>query len=187
MGDDLLTKMIDFIFPRQKGLDKGEKLFWNYHWDNMIRYYKKHEEIFEINDKWDFYCNEALHEHYKSVVKDFNNIKCIECGSGGGYESALMTKDGAKVMVLDYSSKAIEYAKIVNQRIGVGDRIKFINNDIFNFSAEEEYDLAWNCGVIEHYPDEQIIQMIQKMSSFVRKGGLVILTVPNLLSPQSIY
>ena len=70
MIDRWLTKLIDFIFPHQKNFDRNEKLFWNNHWDKMIDYYKKYGEIFEIRDKWDFYCNEALHDHYKTIVKE---------------------------------------------------------------------------------------------------------------------
>lgn len=184
--NDLLTKIIDFVFPHQSNFE-NEKIFWDNHWDKMIQYYKKHGKIFEINNKWDFYCNDALHRHYKSIVKDFNNLRCIECGSGGGYESALMARDGASVTILDYSKKAIDYARIVSQEVGVLNKVKFVCEDIFDFQPDHQYDLAWNCGVAEHYQDEKIIEMIEKMKSWVKSNGLVIITVPNLLSPQSIY
>jgi len=107
MIDEMLTKLINFIFPHQKDYGGNEKLYWDSYWNKMIDYYKKYDEIFEIRDKWDFYCNEALHSHYKAIVKetlgkDFKNLKCIEAGCGGGYESALMARDGAEVTVLDY-------------------------------------------------------------------------------------
>lgn len=184
--NDVLTKIIDSVFPHQPDF-KDEKLFWDNHWDKMLEYYKKYGEIFEIRDKWDSYCNEALHQHYKSVVKDFSNLRCIECGSGGGYESALMANDGALVTVLDYSDKAIEYAKLVGQRVGVFDNMKFVCEDILNFQPKNKYDLVWNCGVIEHYNNEDIIRIIKKMKSFVKDNGLIVVTIPNLLSPQSIY
>lgn len=185
--DDLLKKFIDFISLRQNNVKKDEKSSWENNWIKMIQYYKENKEIFEIDNKWDFYCNEALHNHYNSIVKSFKNLSCIEYGCGGGYESALMAKEGAIVTVLDYSKKALEYAKIVSRRLGVIDKIKFIYKDIFNFNPNNSYDLAWSCGVIEHYKDNVIISMIKKMASSVKEGGLVIITVPNLLSPQSIY
>lgn len=187
MIDNLLTRIIDFIFPHQKDFKNEEKLFWDDYWNKRIRYYEKYGEIFEINNKWDFNGNKALHKHYKSAVGDFNKIKCIECGSGGGYESALMAKDGATISVLDYSRKAIDYSKIVSKRVGVSESMQFICKDIFNFQPNCKYDLSWNCGVIEHYEDEEIIKVIKKMKSLVRDNGLVVITVPNLLSPQSVY
>jgi 2-polyprenyl-3-methyl-5-hydroxy-6-metoxy-1,4-benzoquinol methylase len=122
MIDERLTKLIDFIFLYQKDFNGDEKLYWDTHWNKMIDYYKKYGEIFEIRNKWDFYCNEALHSYYKEIVKetldkDFKNLKCIEVGYGGCYESALMAQDGAEVTVLDYSEKAIEYVKIVSGRV----------------------------------------------------------------------
>jgi len=119
--------------------------------------------------------------------KDFKNLKCIECGCGGGYESALMARDGAEVTVLDYSEKAIEYAKIVNQRMGILNKIKFVKSDIFDFCINEKHDLVWNCGLIEHYQDNEIVQMIKKMMDLAKNNGLIVITIPNLLSPQSIY
>jgi len=187
MIDRWLTKIIDFIFPHQKGFGGREDSFWDNHWNEMIDYYKKYGEMFEIRDKWDFHCNEILHKHYKSIVEDFKNLKCIECGSGGGYESSLMAKGGAKVTILDYSEEAIEYAKIVAQRLNVLGKIQFINVNIFDFYTKEKYDLAWNCSVIEHYQDNEIVQLIKKMMDFTKNNGLVVITIPNLLSPQSIY
>ena len=185
--DDLLTKIINFIFPHQNILEQGEEIFWNHHWDGMIEYYKKNKEIFEIKNKWDFYCNKELHNHYKGLVGGFKNLRCIECGSGGGYESSLMALDLADVTILDYSQKALEYARIVATRLNTIDKIKFFRKDIKELEDEAIYDIAWNCGVIEHYQDNEIIAMIKKMSFSVKKKGLVIVTIPNLLSPQSIY
>lgn len=187
MIDRWLTKIIDFIFSHKKDFVGNEEVVWNNHWNKMIDYYEKYDEIFEIRNKWDFHCNEALHNHYKSIVKNFRNLKCIECGCGGGYESSLMARDGAEITVLDYSERALEYAKIVSQRIGVLNQIKFVRNDIFDFCPKEKYNVAWHCGVIEHYQDNEIIRIIKKMMDFTKKGGLIVITVPNLLSPQSIY
>ena len=187
MIDKWLTKIIDFIFPHQESFDGNERTFWNNHWNEMIEYYKKHDEIFEINDKWDFYCNKALHNHYKSIVGSLEKLSCIECGCGGSYESTLMAKEGAKVTILDYSEKALEYAKIVSQRVGVLDKVGFICEDIFNFTQRSKYGLAWNCGVTEHYQNDEIIKIIKKMMLFCEKDGLIVITIPNLLSPQSIY
>lgn len=188
MIDDFLTKTINFIFPtKNNGRADQEEILWNNYWRDMIKYFQDHGEIFEINNKWDFYCNEALHSHYKSIVKDFKKFSCIECGCGGGYESAMMATDGANVNVLDYSSEALRYAKIVSQRLGVENKIKFINNDVFDFYSNDLYDLAWNCGVIEHYKDEKIVLIIRKMKSLIKNGGKIAITIPNLLSPQSIH
>lgn len=187
MIEKYLTKIINTIFPHQKDSIEDERSFWDKHWIEMAQYHKKHGEIFEINDGWDFYCNEALHEHYKSIVQNFRNLPCVECGCGGGYESGLMSKEGAAVTILDYSKKALGYARIVSKRLGVLGKIKFVCDDIFNFTTENKYSLVWNCGVIEHYPDIEIVQIIKKMMALAMKNGLVIITVPNLLSPQSIY
>jgi 2-polyprenyl-3-methyl-5-hydroxy-6-metoxy-1,4-benzoquinol methylase len=120
------------------------------------------------------------------LKKDFKNLKCIECGCGG-YESTLMAREGGAVTVLDYSEKAIEYSKIVSQRMGVLNKIKFINGDILDFCTNEKYDPLWNCGVVEHYQDKEIIRIIKKMVDIAKNKSVIVITFPNLLSPQSIY
>lgn len=183
----ILSSIIDAVFLHQKGIGLGDKKFWDLHWNRMTRYYQKHGEIFEINDRWDFHCNDALHKHYKSIIGDLKNTKVIECGCGGGYESSLMAGDKANVAVMDYSNKALNYAKLVSKRLGVQEKIKFIKANLLSFKANDRYDVAWSCGVIEHYDDDEIITLIKKMASMLDDGGRVLITIPNLLSPQSIY
>jgi len=57
MLDKLLAKLIDLIFPHNKNFNEDELVFWDKHWNEMIEYYKKYGEIFEIRDEWDFHCN----------------------------------------------------------------------------------------------------------------------------------
>ncbi|MBU2101474.1 methyltransferase domain-containing protein [Patescibacteria group bacterium] len=183
----ILTRIIDFIFPHQKDIKLGDERFWDLHWDKMNRYFKKHGEIFEINDKWDFHCNDALHEHYKSIIGSPKDLKIIECGCGGGYEGSLMARDGGNIVVMDYSSKALDYAKLVSERLKVKEKIKFIEANLLDFKTNDKYNIAWNCGVIEHYDDKGAIALIKSMMSMVETGGQVLITIPSLLSPQSLY
>lgn len=187
MMDEFITRVINAIFPHQQDIKTDEKSFWDSHWIKMNEYFKKNGEIFEIKDGWDFHCNQAFHQHYQSIVKNFNGLLCLECGCGGGYESALMARDGAVTTVLDYSANSLEYAKIVSDRLKISNKMEFVCENIFNYCPEKKYNLAWSCGVIEHYSDEDIVLMIKKMSSLVKNDNLVAITIPNMLSPQSIY
>jgi 2-polyprenyl-3-methyl-5-hydroxy-6-metoxy-1,4-benzoquinol methylase len=164
-----------------------EKIFWNNYWKEKIKYYQKYGEIFEIRNRWGFFCNQELHHHYKSLVGDFRNLSIIECGAGSGYNSCLMALEGAKTTVIDSSPEAIKYAKIVASRMKVNKKMRFICEDILNFKPTKTFDLAWNCGVIEHYSDRDAILIIEKMVTLVKSGGRIIITIPNLLSPEGIY
>jgi hypothetical protein len=83
MINEWLMKLINLYFLLSKKFDGNEKLYWDKHWNNkMINYCKKYGEIFEIRDKWEFYCSEALHSHYKAIIKkilnqNFKNLRCI--------------------------------------------------------------------------------------------------------------
>jgi 2-polyprenyl-3-methyl-5-hydroxy-6-metoxy-1,4-benzoquinol methylase len=185
--ENLITKLIDLFFRHNYKNGQAEQRCWENFWQNKKVDFFKKNEIFEINNLWDFNCNLALHQHYKNIVKCIKKKSFLECGSGSGFESCLMSKDGGDVSVIDYSKSSIDYAKIVAQKTNQIDKIKFIQKDFRQYEPMERFDIVWNCGVIEHYNEKQSVLLISKMKDLTRSGGKVLITVPNLLSPQSLY
>lgn len=183
----MMSRLIDALFPHQMKADQTELDFWQAHWESRINDYQAHREIFEIRDAWDAACNEALHRHYQAFIGEFKGKHIVECGSGSSYESALMAREGANVTVIDYSDVALQYARIVARRVGSGSTMNFIKEDMLTWKHTLRYDVAWNCGVVEHYPKESAIEFISRMKDICRPGGTVLVTVPNLLSPQALY
>lgn len=185
--EDLITKFIDLISQHENKNYQKEKTYWERFWQKQKNYFLKYGEIFEIRDQWDYNCNLALHQHYKSIIGYLRKKRFLECGCGSGFESCLISKDGGNATIIDYSKYSIDYARIVARRTGQNNKINFILKDFTQYKSIRKYDVVWNCGVIEHYFEQQSISLIKKMKELTKSGGKVIVTVPNLLSPQSLY
>ncbi|MCL5795295.1 MAG: class I SAM-dependent methyltransferase [Patescibacteria group bacterium] len=185
--DDLITKLVDLLSRHNFKNNQTEKEYWERFWLGQKDYFIKNKEILEINDPWDFNCNLALHNHYKSIIKNIKNKSFLECGTGSGFESCLISKDGGNVSIIDYTNASINYAKIVASRTGQNVKMKFILKDFLQYKPKEKFDVVWNCGVIEHYDEKNAVILIKKMKYLTKSGGRVLITIPNLLSPQSLY
>ena len=44
---------------------------------------------------------------------------------------------------------------------------------------DETFDLVYNSGVLEHFPEEESLQMAQEMARITKKGGYVVIILPN--------
>ncbi|VAW48329.1 hypothetical protein MNBD_GAMMA03-2076 [hydrothermal vent metagenome] len=101
----------------------------------------------------------------------------FEIGSGTGEISAILGVYDRKVHLLDYSQDNILYAEQLFQQLKLEG--KFYCGDMFaDFPIEEnEVDWTFSSGVLEHYSDEEIINVMQKSATISRKG--VMCLVPN--------
>lgn len=187
--EKLINTIIQKVFYKQKILidSKSEEDFWDKYWQNEINDFKKHGESRETRDYWLNRCNQIMTKHYKKLLVGFKNKSIVECGGGSGINSLFMAQNGAKVTITDFSKKSLEYAKLIAKQLKLSTKIDFIKADIFKFKPKQLYDVAWNCGVIEHYEWNQAINFIKLMKSFIKPKGKVLITIPNLLSYEIIY
>lgn len=123
-------------------------------------------------------------------VGSFLGMKIAEFGSGTGILSARMARNGASVVFVDSLQSCLEYSKLIVdyfKKIGkfLGEST-FKNQDFMKFKANEPFDLVHSIGIIEHFEDSVATQMVRKMKDSVKKGGYVIVGVPNFLSPDMI-
>jgi len=166
----------------------SEEQYWDKYWQNEISYFNKYKESRETRDYWLNRCNVAMTNHYDSLLSGFANKSIIECGGGSGINSLLMAKRGAKVTIVDFSAKSLEYAKLIARQLKTEKQAKFKRADIYHLNFDKGvYDIAWNCGVIEHYSWDKAVRFLKLMISYVKPGGQVLVTIPNLLSYEIIY
>ncbi|MFO0159947.1 MAG: methyltransferase domain-containing protein [Alphaproteobacteria bacterium] len=151
--------------------------------------------------KWSSYFEEALQdrgqEHDKSLwwrVSDLDSLAiaraCLRnlaapaicepaCGSGG--TSILLAEMvGARDLTLvDISPSALSFARslLPESLAGV---THLLEGDAFRLPLEDDrFDLTWNVGVIEHYPQSQILDLVREMRRVTRPGGAVLVAIPN--------
>lgn len=142
-------------------------------WDNVAQNYS-----IEIQDSERELGNEIV-----ELLKQ-NNIlpgsKLLELGSGSGHLSACLAMAGYETALLDFSPEAMNKARQTYETYNLeGD---FILGDMMNLdvSLNNRYDLVWNSGVMEHFSDDTILTVFQRMKELSTKRLLIV--VPNPLS-----
>ncbi len=119
------------------------------------------------------------------LLKVNKGATLLEVGSGSGHLSCLLAQNGYDVTLLDFSKKSIEKSKLTFEKYNV--QGKFINLDLMDIERiDNQYDLVWNSGVMEHFDDKELIQAFKAISKVTKKYFLIL--VPNPKSfPYLIY
>ena len=115
---------------------------------------------------------------------DLNNKKVLDLGSTP-IISILLALLGAEVWMVHISDEEIEKAKGLIKYFGVTDKVKVIKEDLFKINYENEFDIVFNCGVIEHFRNS--VEIIKIMKRAVKPNGLVICLVPYVLTLHSLF
>jgi GT2 family glycosyltransferase/2-polyprenyl-3-methyl-5-hydroxy-6-metoxy-1,4-benzoquinol methylase len=141
-------------------------------------------------EKWDKYyaslplveLDEATRAFNADLVERLSELlpeggKILEAGCGGGWHSLALAQTGKfQVSLMDFSGEALDYARRVFEREQVA--AEFIYGDVFT-PGEQQFDLVFNAGVLEHYTLERQSAFLRGMASRSRK--FVLALVPNRL------
>jgi SAM-dependent methyltransferase len=115
------------------------------------------------------------------------NGRALEIGCGTGRLINQATKHlGVHGVGLDINLKALEYARTLGHVLGIG--CTLIQGSGFQVPlADNTFDAVFSEGVIEHFPREMTDQMVEEHVRVAKPGGLVIISVPNLLNIPLTY
>lgn len=104
-------------------------------------------------------------------------VKCLEAGCGAGFQSAALAQfERVEPHLLDFSEEALRCASDLFANRGL--KGVFHSGDLHQFKpAIEPFDLVYNVGVLEHYPFEDQVALLQSMAGL--SGNLVAAVVPN--------
>lgn len=145
------------------------------------RYWSYFKSIKSYNDPFSFLANSesaywGVQKALSKLVNDKNNTKILEVGSGMGYLTYSLKKDGYNILGLDISQSAVNRAV---ESFGEF----YVCSDVFNYSEtnKNEYDIIILTEVIEHVDDP--LGFLKSLASLLKIGGHIILTTPN----KSIY
>jgi malonyl-CoA O-methyltransferase len=106
-----------------------------------------------------------------------NGESMLELGSGTGTLSAVLAMYGRDTYLLDYSKDSIEYAKNLFKELNL--KGNFLCQDILNRISmdDDSVDWVWSSGLLEHFTDEQITEILNESLRVGKKG--VMSLVPN--------
>ena len=113
---------------------------------------------------------------YIEFMKDFVSglepgSRIIEVGCGTGQTLELFSEEH-NTTGIDISANALRHAR------GRCDNPTLA--DMFHLPFKDEsFDLVYNSGVIEHFPDPENTNAVREMARVTKKGGCIVIIVPN--------
>lgn len=138
-------------------------------------------EIFDPTEiKYYSWLSEEIINMTKGKLKNI-----LEIGGGTGALSLyLLRKININCTIIDISDVAIEYASLL---FGNNPNVCLVKNNASKLQFNDEsFDFVHSVGLIEHYKDVVIKEMILEMKRVVKKRGYIYLAVPNFFSPDLI-
>ncbi|MCK5321619.1 class I SAM-dependent methyltransferase [Candidatus Pacearchaeota archaeon] len=106
------------------------------------------------------------------VIKYSRGSKLLEAGSGSSSNSIYLANEGYEVTAIDNDPKMISLAKELSKPFKA--KPKFLRKEITHF--EGKYSVVFSHGVLEHFEDKKIIELINKE---IVLGDFVIFSVPS--------
>lgn len=112
-----------------------------------------------------------------NLIKKYSNKKIIECGSGTSVVSIYLASLGYEVTAIDIEDDVIALSKrLAKDYYALKDckpKLKFVKKSIFKLAyLKNTFDVAFSNGVLEHFSDEEIVEII-KQQLFVAKTTII--------------
>lgn len=129
----------------------------------------KKQEIFESYEVPD---PARINKVIKFIKKYFNSVKglnVLDCGISKGGVSDILSRNSANCFGIDVNSREVSGVKIIQADLNIG---------IPDFGIK--FDVIFAGEIIEHLFDDR--KFIRECQNFLKPKGLLIITVPNLVS-----
>jgi SAM-dependent methyltransferase len=102
--------------------------------------------------------------------RDPLEILDVACGSGQ-YSSALaMHNPHARVTMLDWPN-VLEIARANAEQAGIGDRVSYLEGDMFEVPLGGPYDLIVTSHVFHHFSEERCAELLKRLAGALEPGG----------------
>jgi SAM-dependent methyltransferase len=113
--------------------------------------------------------NYFIHKHFRP------GARLLHAGCGSGQVDAQLSRQ-MRITAVDISLPALESYRRNNpgaETVRHGDILHL--NDV----AAESFDGAYNLGVVEHFSQDEIVQILREMGRTVKPGGKVVIFWPH--------
>jgi len=108
--------------------------------------------------------------------------KAIDLGCGTGNYAVYLASLGFDVTGVDFSEKAIEYAKMKAREKGV--ECDFLVSDVLDLSMKEAFDFAYDWELLHHIMPEERPGYVEVVHRLLRAGGNYLSVCFNEKSPE---
>lgn len=164
-----------------KDLVKEEEKYWSniFNKQIMVKDKRKFSSYW-----WEAYYKE-ISFYVNSILPRSSKTKILEAGSGSGKASILLGKNIDRTLI-DISETALDLARVEAKKFR-SSNISFMKGNIFNLPfRKNSFDLVWNIGVLEHYPQKLAYKILTEMVRVANMKGYIAVGVPNFSSGPSL-
>jgi len=148
--------------------------------DFREEFYKRYsttfkEHVSKFDDKNVGYINSKYKKQYLPFLKNLSkDSKIIELGCGRGLFLNFLKKNGyLNAFGVDISEEQIEIARKNDLNVKLGGVIDYLK------SSEEKFDVIFAIDLIEHFPKDELILLVEGVYKALNKGGTFIFHTPN--------
>ena len=114
---------------------------------------------------------------YEFMRNDAVDKKILEVGCGDGYGSAYLAEVAAEVIGIDYEEAVVLRAQAKYK----APNLKFLSMDATNLQFKEySFDIVCSFQVIEHIPEEKLLEYLSEIKRVLKKNGKLYLSTLNL-------
>lgn len=123
----------------------------------------------------------SLLTQVKNIILAFEGRKILDAGCGDGRLCYELCKEKVKVIGVDYSQRAIKFAKAFNPKT------KFYVDSLESFTIPIKFNQIILMETLEHIDPNNIDLVINNLKKHLTNRGRLIITVPSILTPLKNY
>ncbi len=109
----------------------------------------------------------------RRLMGDITGKKILDAGCGDGRLCYELRNSNAKIFGVDYSERAIAFAKIFNPNA------VFFNESLDSFNTNEKFDFIVLLETLEHIIPAETNKVLKNLKNLMKKNGRLIITVPS--------
>ena len=98
----------------------------------------------------------------------------LDLGAGAGQWAFRFCERGAQVTAVEYSEQFAKVGEREAQRRG-HDSVRFIISPAEDYDSDQKFDVVFISGLLIYLNDDQLIQLVGKLSEFCKPGAKIIL------------
>ena len=120
---------------------------------------------------------------YQGLLPEQKDAHILDAGCGGGHFLYFLEKNGySNYEGIDISPGQVALCREqITPRVEVADALEFLDG------KPSSYDLIVAHDVLEHFPKEKAVALVQKMFLALRPLGRIIIRVPNMSNPLAAH
>ena len=189
---DHIANALHLVLPKelhQEIEDWVTDIAWSTDWQNSYNKFKN-----KPNPQQAIYDDEINKNSTGAVLAEISDLpgSCqsfLEAGFGSGKRLLTLAKILPHIDFhgIDLTTDAVKILTSYAQKFGVDGNLHAQTGDFFKMNFPDgKFDITYNMGVLEHFDEAGQLALIKEMARVTRRGGRLLIGVPNMLSPGKI-